>query len=42
MTYELARVVADILPPLIAKTIHHILNTQTFVEKKNQGSEITT
>ena len=33
VTYELACVVADILSPLIGNTVHHILNTQTFVEE---------
>ena len=33
VTYELACVVADILSKLIGNMVHHILNTQTFVDK---------
>ncbi|XP_072048674.1 uncharacterized protein [Amphiura filiformis] len=33
VSYELARFVADIISPLIGQTVHHIKNTQTFVDQ---------
>ncbi len=33
VSYEVARVVADILSPLVGKSPHHIKNTQDFVER---------